>query len=484
MFSNNESLSLLISFLSLFIQTPPLPEINVNEWWGPRHLKSIQDTSIRPFVVEFNASMIADLRHRLRNTRQMTPPLEGTGSEYGFNTKEIPRWLRYWAEEYPYQDRVVEINKYPQYKTNIQGLDVHFVRVIPKVPIGIEVVPLLVLHGWPSSYLDFYALIPVLTSVSPHRDFVIEVIAASLPGFAFSDGAVRPGFGVDKMAVVLRNLMHRLGHKKFYTHGADWGSVVMSNMATFFPNEVLGYHSSMPTIFSPLQAFARIVGDYFPSLVVRPEVADRMYPLSNFLSKIVRESGYFHLQATKPDTVDIALTDSPAGLLAYFFEKISVGTREYYQHRADGGLELHYTKEQLVDNLMVYWASDSVATAGRIYADSFSPRYFSLRTDSIPSSVPAWILQAKYEISYIPPWMYKLKFPNLVNETVLDTGGHFLALELPVVLAEDIVRAVVEFRRLQHKGKKKEGRNCEVNSDFVDLLCLLQFYKVINLLCI
>ncbi|XP_013163336.1 PREDICTED: juvenile hormone epoxide hydrolase-like [Papilio xuthus] len=456
MFSNNESLSLLISFLSLFIQTPPLPEINVNEWWGPRHLKSIQDTSIRPFVVEFNASMIADLRHRLRNTRQMTPPLEGTGSEYGFNTNEIPRWLRYWAEEYPYQDRVVEINKYPQYKTNIQGLDVHFVRVIPKVPIGIEVVPLLVLHGWPSSYLDFYALIPVLTSVSPHRDFVIEVIAASLPGFAFSDGAVRPGFGVDKMAVVLRNLMHRLGHKKFYTHGADWGSVVMSNMATFFPNEVLGYHSSMPTIFSPLQAFARIVGDYFPSLVVRPEVADRMYPLSNFLSKIVRESGYFHLQATKPDTVDIALTDSPAGLLAYFFEKISVGTREYYQHRADGGLELHYTKEQLVDNLMVYWASDSVATAGRIYADSFSPRYFSLRTDSIQSSVPAWILQAKYEISYIPPWMYKLKFPNLVNETVLDTGGHFLALELPVVLAEDIVRAVVEFRRLQHKGKREE----------------------------
>ncbi|XP_014358001.2 juvenile hormone epoxide hydrolase [Papilio machaon] len=284
----------------------------------------------------------------------------------------------------------------------------------------------------------------------------MEVIAASMPGFAFSDGSVRPGFGVDKMAVVLRNLMHRLGHKKFYVHGADWGSVVMSNMATFFPNEVLGYHSSMPTVMSPLQAFARIVGDYFPSLVVREEVADRMYPLSNFFNKIVRESGYFHLQATKPDTVDIALTDSPAGLLAYYFEKISVGTRHHYRNRTDGGLELHYTKEQLIDNLMVYWVSNSVATAGRIYAESFGPRYFSLRMDSIPSSVPAWILQAKYEISYIPPWMYKLKFPNLVNETVLDTGGHFLALELPLVLAADIDRAMVEFRRLQNKGKREE----------------------------
>ncbi|XP_013138350.1 PREDICTED: juvenile hormone epoxide hydrolase-like, partial [Papilio polytes] len=357
----------------------------------------------------------------------------------------------YWAEQYPFEERMIEINKYPQYKTNIQGLDVHFVRVTPEVPLGVRVVPLLVLHGWPSSFLDFYPMIPVLTSVSPYRDFAIEVIAASLPGFAFSDGAIRPGFGVDKMAVVLRNLMQRLGYKKFYVHGADWGSVVLSNMATFFPDEILGYHSSMPTNVSPLQLFARIVGNYFPSLVVRPEVADRMYPLSKFLNKIILESGYFHLQATKPDTIDIALTDSPAGLLAYYFEKISVGTREHYRYRSDGGLQLHYTKEQLIDNLMVYWISNSMATAGRIYAESFSPRYFGLRMDSIPSSVPAWILQAKYEISYIPPWLYKLKFPNLINETTLDTGGHFLALELPLVLAEDIMKAMVQFRS-QYKG--------------------------------
>ncbi|CAH2058422.1 unnamed protein product, partial [Iphiclides podalirius] len=440
-------LSGLTSLLFLFMGTPPVPKVDVDEWWGPEYLKGLQDTSVRPFRVEFNNSMVEDLRFRLRNTRQLTPPLEGTASEYGFNTNQMAHWIRYWADEYPFQERLHYINKYNQYKTNIQGLDVHFVRVTPQVPQGMEVIPLLMLHGWPSSFLDFYEIIPTLTAVTENSDFAIEVIAASLPGFAFSDGAVRPGFGVDKMAVVLRNLMRRLGHKKFYIHGADWGSVVLNNMATFFPEEVLGYHSSMPSNLSPTQLILRAIGALYPPLVVRPEVEDRMYPVPRFLAKLLRESGYFHQQATKPDTVAVALTDSPAGLLAYYFEKISVGTRGYYTQLADGGLLMHFTREQLIDNLMMYWTSNSIATAGRIYAESFSPRYFRKRIDSIPSPVPAWMLQAKYEISYIPPWMYQMKYPNLLNETILDVGGHFLAMELPQVLAEDVLRAIVQFRR-------------------------------------
>ncbi|CAK1589853.1 unnamed protein product [Parnassius mnemosyne] len=150
---------------------------------------------------------------------------------------------------------------------------------------------------------------------------------------------------------------------------------------------------------------------------------------------------------------DIALTDSPAGLLAYYFEKISVATRIYYRYMADGGLKNHFTREQLIDNLMMYWVPNSIATAGRIYAESNSLRYFSLQIYSIPSEVPTWIMQAKYEISYIPPWMYQLKYPNLLNETVLDTGGHFLALELPHVLAEDILQAMIEFQRWHEQHK-------------------------------
>ncbi|CAK1589854.1 unnamed protein product [Parnassius mnemosyne] len=446
-------LSVMISLLSMYFETPPVPNIDLNEWWGPECLQGHQDTSIRLFRIEFNESMIEDLRHRLRNTRQLTPPLKDSGSEYGFNTYEIPGWLQYWAEEYPFHERERMINRYPQYRTNIQGLNVHFVRVTPEVPPGVEVVPLLLLHGWPTSFLDFYELIPTLTTVSKDRGFAIEVIAASLPGFGFSEGAVRPGFGADKIAVVLRNLMHRLGHKKFYVHGADWGSVVASNIATFFPLEVLGYHSSMPSNNSPIALILRLIGAVRPSLVVRPELEDRMYPLYTQLDKILKEFGYFYIQATKPDTVDIALTDSPAGLLAYYFEKISVATRIYYRYMADGGLKNHFTREQLIDNLMMYWVPNSIATAGRIYAESNSLRYFSLQIYSIPSEVPTWIMQAKYEISYIPPWMYQLKYPNLLNETVLDTGGHFLALELPHVLAEDILQAMIEFQRWHEQHK-------------------------------
>ncbi|XP_068624243.1 juvenile hormone epoxide hydrolase-like [Battus philenor] len=401
--------------------------------------------------------MIADLKFRLSNTRQLTPPLEGTGSEYGFNTNETYRWIWYWMNQYPFQERLLKINRYPQYRTNIQGLDVHFMRVRPEVPQGMEIVPILMLHGWPSSFLDFQEFIPILTAVDPDRDFAIEVIAASLPGFAFSDGAVRPGFGVDKMAVVLRNLMHRLGHKRFYVHGADWGSVVLSNMATFFPEEVLGYHTSMPVNASPILMFLRLIGALKPSLVVSKPVEDRMYPLKTYLEKIIGEFGYFYIQATKPDTVGESLTDSPAGLLAYYFEKISVGTRFYYRLRADGGLLLHFTPETLIDNLMMYWISNSIGTAGRIYAESFGPRYLSLDIDSIPSPVPTCILQAKYEIAYTPPWMFRYKFHNLLHETILETGGHFLALELPEILAKDVLQAVVRFRQWHCERKH---RNC------------------------
>ncbi|KPI98606.1 Juvenile hormone epoxide hydrolase [Papilio xuthus] len=176
-----------IAWSAFSSESPKRLEIDQNEWWGPNELKGKQDTSIRPFKVQFTEEMIKDLRNRLKNHRPFTPPLEGIAFQYGFNTKAIEPWLKFWAEEYPFKEREAFFNKFPHYKTNIQGLDIHFMRIKPQVPAGVDVVPLIILHGWPGSVREFYEAIPLLTQQQPGYNFAFEVIAPSLPGFGFSD---------------------------------------------------------------------------------------------------------------------------------------------------------------------------------------------------------------------------------------------------------------------------------------------------------
>ncbi|XP_041971935.1 juvenile hormone epoxide hydrolase-like isoform X2 [Aricia agestis] len=441
----------------IFIKSPPpLPELDLEEWWGPQQMKTRQDTSIKPFKVQFSQVMIKDLKDRLRDRHPLATPLEGIAFEYGFNSKSLEGWLKYWAEEYPFSARQDFLNKYPQFKTNIQGLDIHFIRVIPEVPAGVEIVPMLLLHGWPGSVREFYEVIPLLTSVSKDRDFAIEVIIPSLPGYGFSSPAVRPGLGVDKVAVVFRNLMHRLGYKKYYIQGGDWGAIISNVMATFFPDEILGYHSNMPFLMTTISSVWRVLGSFWPSLIMESKVQDRVYPLSTVYGRLLEESGYLHLQATKPDTLGVGLSDSPAGLAAYILEKFSTWTNYNFKSLPDGGLTKKFTKEQLMDNVMIYWSTNSITTSMRLYAEMFTKRHFAMNLDEIPTPVPTWFIQPKYELTYFPMWMLKGKYPNIVGDTVLDDGGHFLALEMPELFSSDVIKAVGKFREYHQKNKKTE----------------------------
>ncbi|XP_068624269.1 juvenile hormone epoxide hydrolase-like [Battus philenor] len=431
----------------IFLKSPPpMPELDLEEWWGPEQLRLKQDTSLKPFQVKFSEAMIKDLKERLKAHRPYVPPLEGVGFEYGFNSKQMSSWIKYWAEEYPFAEREKVFNKYPQFKTNIQGLDIHFIRVKPEVPSGVETVPLLLLHGWPGSVREFDAAIPLLTAVSKDRDFAVELIIPSLPGYGFSSAAVRPGLGPDKMAVVLRNLMNRLGFKKYYVQGGDWGALITSNIATFFPQEVLGYHTNMAFSSTTRVFLLQLFGSIYPPLVVSNDLVHRMYPMSKIYANLMEEMGYMHLQATKPDTIGVALTDSPSGLLAYILEKFSTWTKPGNKYLPDGGLGSSFTKEQLIDNLMMYWTTNCITTSMRLYAEASNKRYFALKIDEIPTPVPTWIVQAKNEIAFTPAWMMSFKYPNLVNETILDDGGHFLAMELPQEFSRNVLSALVAFR--------------------------------------
>ncbi|CAH2098061.1 unnamed protein product [Euphydryas editha] len=431
-----------------------VPELDANEWWGPNDLKGKVDASIKPFQVKFTDEMIKDLKTRLQNKRQLVPPLEGVGFEYGFNTKQIDVWVKYWSEEYKFSEREKFFNKFPQYKTNIQGLDIHFVRVKPKVNPGITVVPLLLLHGWPCSFRDFYEAIPLLTKQDGKYNFTFEVIVPSLPGFGFSDAAVRPGLGTAQIGVIFKNLMNRLGHKTFYIQGGDWGSVIASNMATMFQNDILGYHSNMLFVPNNYAIIKTVLGSFFPSLIMDSQLVDRMYPLWKFFSILIEEFGYFHLQATKPDTFGVALSDSPSGLLSYILEKFSLWTCDQHRVLVDGGLSYYFSKDKLLDNIMVYWITNSITTSMRLYAEDMShknqaldlPRQTTVLLQWYSTSVPTWALQAKNEFFYQPPIILKTKYVNLLGVTTLNEGGHFIALEMPQVFADDLFNAVKFFK--------------------------------------
>ncbi|KAI5645212.1 alpha/beta hydrolase fold domain-containing protein [Phthorimaea operculella] len=400
-------------------------ESHIQEWWGPKELQGREDTSIRPAKIHFDNKMIKDLQKRLRRTISFDPPLEDSGFTYGFNSDAIGYWIKYWAEEYPFKQREAYLNQFPQFKTNIQGLDIHFIHVKPKVKSKKEVIPLLILHGWAGSIREFYDAIPLLIADSRDRDFVVEVIVPCLPGFGFSDPTNRQGLGAAHMAVIMRNLMHRLGFERFYIQGGDWGGFIGSNIATIFPQEVLGFHTNWALVMSSAPALRSLVP---------------VAPL------IMEETGYLHIAATKPDTLGIALTDSPAGLLAFLLEKLSTSVDHSNRQLADGGLHNTFPPETLIDDVMFYWTTRSMATSIRLYAENFNKKYQALGVERTPTTVPTWVTQGKFELNFQPAEILKTKYQNLLNATSLDFGGHFFAMELPQVYSENVLIALKAFR--------------------------------------
>ncbi|KAI4471849.1 epoxide hydrolase 1-related [Holotrichia oblita] len=166
--------------INSLLEVPPMPVLEAT-WWGPGQAKEV-DTSIRPFKIDIPEKVITDLTQRLKNARPFTPPLEGIQQQYGMNTKLLSEIVEFWKTKYDWKERQTFLNQYPQFKTNIQGLDIHFLHVKPTNTKGLKVVPLLLLHGWPGSIREFYELIPLLTTPQPGKDFIFEVIAPSLPG--------------------------------------------------------------------------------------------------------------------------------------------------------------------------------------------------------------------------------------------------------------------------------------------------------------
>lgn len=288
------------------------------------------------------------------------------------NTRLLTEIVDFWRNNYNWREREKFLNQYPQFKTNIQGLDIHFIHVKPAKTNGLKVLPLLLVHGWPGSFREFYDVIPLLTTPKQGQKFVFELIIPSLPGYGFSQSASKPGLGVPQAAVIFKNLMKRLGFEKYYVQGGDWGAMIVSTMATLYTDQILGVHSNMCAVDSHWANLKIFLGSIYPPLIVDKKHESKMYPLMSAFEFIMLEMGYLHLQATKPDTVGVGLNDSPVGLAAYILEKFTTWTNPEWKNREDGGLKEKYSYADLLDNVMIYWVSNSITTSARMYAETIN----------------------------------------------------------------------------------------------------------------
>ncbi|XP_022837407.1 juvenile hormone epoxide hydrolase-like [Spodoptera litura] len=427
------------------VHVPEMPTFDLNKRWGANTTKP-EDTSIRPYRIVFSDSMNLEIRWLFEMYRryEMKKSFNDTAWTYGVHSEAFSKIFNHWIFHYDFANRERFLNQFEQYKTKIQGLDIHYIHVKPKVEVNVKVLPLLLLHGWPGSIREFYEAIPLLTTERPGYNFVFEVIVPSLPGFGFSQAPVRPGLSPHQIAIIMRNLMQRLGHKRYYVQGGNVGHIIGSHMATIFPEEVVGFHSNFPVNFSKYAQWVWVLGSIWPTFVANENV-DRMYPLGRKLKFYLEEFGFLHLQGTKPDTIGVALQDSPAGLATYILDRIMIFTDPANKLDPDGGMEKYYTYDQLLDNIMLYWISGSITTSMRIYKEIFEDSDMEKMIELIPTSVPTWGARFKNDLAYTPDFVLKWKYPNLLGTSNYNVGGHLAAFERPNEFSESIFQAVKAF---------------------------------------
>ncbi|KAJ0066723.1 hypothetical protein NL108_002326, partial [Boleophthalmus pectinirostris] len=316
-----------------------------------------------------------DLYERIDRTR-FSDPLEDSAFHYGFNTNYLKKVVSYWRHQFDWKKQVDMLNKYPHYKTKIEGsLDVHFIHVQPKNKAHQKVLPLMLVHGWPGCFYEFYKIIPLLTE--DQGDVVFELIIPSIPGYGYSEAPHKKGFNSLAAARIFLTLMERLGFSQFYLQGGDWGSLITTNMAQMKPECVKGLHLNM--FITRLQKgfkglLTLVIGPYLPFLVgLTKEDVKRLFP---FFEKnvwtILRETGYMHIQGTKPDTAGCGVNNSPVGLAAYILEKFSTWTDDSYRDHEDGGLERKYTLDELLTVIMIYWTTSSIVSSMRFYKENLT----------------------------------------------------------------------------------------------------------------
>ena len=358
----------LFLYATRFRESEVPEEYRKDHYWGPKawQLGSPvpgDDATVKPFKIAVEEKVLQDLKQRLDNTR-IQDSIPGVNFEYGFPSWQLKKVVDYWSKTYDWRKEEKKLNQYDHFKTQIEGLDIHFMHIKPKLTAGKKAVPLLLMHGWPGSFSEYMGMIPLLTE-GPGVNF--ELVIPSIPGYGFSEASHKAGLGLPHVSRIMLKLMKRLGHEKFLYQGGDWGAAIGAMMAAVFPENMIGFHTNFAFVPMGTRDWLRlIVADFgFPALVFQdPEnEVQKMNPISKLVTSILMEFGYSHIQMTKPDTVGAGLNDSPAGMAAYILEKFSTWTNPANTGKTDGGLLEKFTLDQLLTNVMIYWVNGNMASS-------------------------------------------------------------------------------------------------------------------------
>jgi pimeloyl-ACP methyl ester carboxylesterase len=375
---------------------------------------------VTSFHIDAAEADLADLRDRLQRTRWPEKATDD-GWAQGVPLGYLRELCRYWADEYDWPARQRRLNALPQFRTVVDGLGIHFIHArSPRT----DALPLVMTHGWPGSVAEFAKVIGPLTDPAAHGGDpadAFHVVCPSLPGFGFSDQPAEPGWGIERIADAWTSLMERLGYPRFAAEGGDWGTSVSTRIGQRSPEKVVGLHL-VPPLAPPDPAT-------FDDLTSREQSA-----LKSLRRSALAESGYSAMHATRPQTVGYALTDSPAALAAWIVEKFW----SWSDH--DGDMEAVISRDELLDNLMLYWLPRTGASSARLYRESIRQVGMWISgpevTDTV--SVPVGCSVFPGELQRPSRRWAERRFTDIRYWSEPARGGHFAALEQPELFVEEV----------------------------------------------
>ena len=374
--------------------------------------------AVEPFKIEVSDSDLDDLRARLERTR-WPDELPGTGWDYGSNLDYIKELVDYWRTKFDWRAQEQLINSFSHFKTDVDGLGIHFIHEKGKGP---NPMPLVVTHGWPGTFFEMHKIISLLSDPASHGgdpEDAFDIVVPSMPGYGFSDHPAERGLDVFYVGELWAKLMsNNLGYQRFGAQGGDWGASVTAKLGFSHPDKIIGIHSTSVTR---------------PTPYLGPGTRELSEAEKNTIQHRTdwqeSEGGYAHIQGTKPQTLSYGLNDSPVGLAAWIVEK--------YRTWSDcgGNVESRFTKDELLTTVTIYWVTQSIGSSAKLYYETNRKPWNLKQGERI--EVPCGIASFPGE-NTVPLREWAERSYNIQHWTDMPSGGHFAALEEPVKLVEDI----------------------------------------------
>jgi pimeloyl-ACP methyl ester carboxylesterase len=391
------------------------------------------DESIRPFQFHASDEALADLRRRISATKWPSREVVSDATQ-GVQLETMQKLAQYWATDYDWRKVESKLNALPQFVTNIDGVDIHFIHVRSK---NKNALPLIITHGWPGSIIEQLKVIDPLTNPSAHGGAAsdsFDVVIPSLPGYGFSGKPTTAGWDPAHIARAWTVLMKRLGYKQFVAQGGDWGDAVTEQMAVQAPAELIGIHTNMPGAVPPAIEKALQSGKPAPSGLSADERT--AYDQLDFFYK--HGLSYAQEMTNRPQTL-YALEDSPVGLAGWMLDH---DARSYALiARVFDGQKEGLTRDDILDNITLYWLTGTAVSSARLYWEN-KFAFFAPKGIKIPVAVSAF----PDELYQAPKSWVEQAFPNLLYYNRLAKGGHFAAWEQPEVFSKELRSAFKPLR--------------------------------------